>query len=60
MKYKDKVSSLLQTVENRLISLKRGVENNALGKEQIFSQVDLMLKDLEFAQNTVDLEDREF
>ena len=60
MKYKDKVSSLLQTVENRLISLKRGVENNVLGKEQIFSQVDLMLKDLEFAQNTVDLEDREF
>jgi len=59
MRYKDKVSHLLGIIENKTISLKNSVENGSLSKDDATRVLDTLLKDIEYTQSLIDLEDRD-
>ena len=59
MKYKDKVSHLMGIIENKVTSLKNAVQSGSLNKDEAERLLEVLLKDIEYTQSLIDLEDRD-
>ena len=59
MRYKDKVSDLLGNVENKINSLKNGVQNNAYTPDELVRQFEEINKTVEYIQGLVEKENWE-